>query len=91
MVQAYLSLPASASAVGAPQPPKRLVGFQRVELAPGASKTVTMAIDPNGSNHPLSVWNEAQKVWVTPAGDYTVWLGSSSAPADLSVAGTFSR
>ncbi|RZI77001.1 MAG: glycosyl hydrolase [Pseudomonas sp.] len=91
VVQAYLSLPASANAVGAPQPPKRLVGFQRIELTPGASKTVTITIDPDANNHPLSVWSEADKRWVVPAGAYTLWLGTSSSPADLVVAGTFSR
>ncbi|MEJ5978914.1 glycoside hydrolase family 3 C-terminal domain-containing protein [Novosphingobium sp. PS1R-30] len=91
VVQAYISLPASASALGAAQPPKRLIGFQRVELKPGTSKIVTITIDPATSNHPLEVWNEAEKKWVTPAGQYTVWLGTSSSPADLTTAGTLSR
>ncbi|KQP13677.1 beta-glucosidase [Pseudorhodoferax sp. Leaf267] len=91
VVQVYLSLPASASAVGAPQPPKRLVGFQKVQLAPGASQEVTVALDPNASNHPLSVWNQATRAWVVPAGQYTVYIGKSSAPKDLVQAGTFTR
>ncbi|MCE7798267.1 glycoside hydrolase family 3 C-terminal domain-containing protein [Sphingobium sufflavum] len=89
VVQAYLALPASAP--GAPQPPKRLVGFQRIELAPGASGTITITIDPAASNHPLSVWDATAKAWAIPAGDYRVWLGSSSSPADLASAGTFAR
>ncbi len=91
VVQAYVGLPASANAVGAPQPPKRLVGFGKVQLAPGASRQVTITIDPAASNHPLSVWNEARKQWVAPAGQYTIWVGRSSSPADLAVAGTFTR
>lgn len=91
VVQAYVALPASASALGAPQPPKRLVGFQKVELAPGASKAVTITIDPAASNHPLSVWSERESKWVMPAGQYTVWLGRSSSPADLAAAGTITR
>ncbi|MEJ5979259.1 glycoside hydrolase family 3 C-terminal domain-containing protein [Novosphingobium sp. PS1R-30] len=91
VLQAYLSLPASASVIGAPQPPKRLVGFQRVELAPGSSKTVTITIDPEASNHPLGVWSEADGKWVAPTGEYTVWLGTSSSPADLAAAGRFTR
>jgi len=91
VVQAYVALPPGASAVGAPQPPRRLVGFQRVELAPGASQTVTVTIDPAASNHPFGVWSEAEQKWVSPAGDYTLWLGTSSALSDLAVAGRFAR
>jgi beta-glucosidase len=90
VIQAYVSLPPSANAVGVPQPPKRLVGFQRVELAPGESKAVTIKVDPAASNHPLSVWNEREGKWVRPAGEYTLWIGNSSSPADLEKAGTFS-
>lgn len=91
VVQAYVSLPRSADAVGAPQPPKRLIGFQRVELAPGASKTVAITLDPGASHHPFSVWSQAARAWVAPAGEYTVWLGTSASPADLAVAGKFVR
>jgi beta-glucosidase len=87
VVQAYVSLPATASAAGALQPPKRLVGFQKVELAPGASRAVAITIDPAASNHPLSVWSTAEGRWVTPPGEYVVWLGRSSSPADLVEAG----
>ena len=91
VVQAYLSLPAGASSVGAPQPPKRLVGFQKVELAAGETKEVSLQIDPAASNHPLSVWSTTYNQWITPAGTYTVHVGTSSAPRDLAVAGTFNR
>jgi beta-glucosidase len=91
VVQVYLSLPASANAVGAKQPPKRLVGFGRVELAPGASGEVSVAIDPAASNHPLSVWNERAGKWTTPQGSFTVWLGRSSSPSDLVRAGVIGR
>lgn len=88
VVQAYVSLPESASAVGAKQPPKRLAGFGKVELEPGKSGTVEISIDPAASNHPFSVWSEAEKKWVTPAGTYTIWVGRSSSPRDLVKAGT---
>lgn len=91
VVQVYLSLPSSADAMGAKQPPKRLVGFQRVELAPGQSETVAITIDPAASNHPLSVWDEQARAWKTPAGNYTVWIGQSSAPTDLVQAGVIAR
>jgi beta-glucosidase len=91
VVQVYLSLPKSADQVGAVQPPKRLVGFQKIELAPGESGDATIIIDPSTNNHPLSVWNEAGKSWTIPRGEYKVWLGRSSSPHDLILAGTFLR
>ncbi len=91
VVQVYVSLPQSANAVGAVQPPKRLVGFQRIELQPGASAAVEIAIDPAATNHPLGVWDEKAHAWVIPAGRFTVWAGRSSAPADLVRVGYIDR
>jgi beta-glucosidase len=71
--QVYLGLPASAD-----QPPKRLVGFDKVALNPGEKQRVTVTIDPDASNHPLSVWDEASDKWTTPNGEYTVYVGNSS-------------
>jgi beta-glucosidase len=90
-IQVYLSLPPSANALGAKQPPKRLVGFKRIELAPGASGEIAIQIDPAASNHPLSVWNERDRKWTIPAGKFTIWLGRSSSPSDLVRAGTIQR
>lgn len=91
VVQVYVSLPQSANAVGAVQPPKRLIGFQRIELQPGASVTVEIGIDPAATNHPLGVWDEKAHAWVIPAGRFTVWAGRSSAPADLVRVGNIER
>lgn len=91
VVQVYLTLPASANSVGVTQPPKRLTGFQKVELAPGASKEIVVSINPSASNHPLSVWSKAGNSWVTPTGEYKVHVGKSSSPRDLVLAGSFTR
>jgi beta-glucosidase len=91
VVQVYVSLPASSNALGAKQPPRRLVGFQRIDLAPGASGEITIRIDSAASNHPLGVWNERTRKWVIPAGKHLVWLGQSSSPRDLLLAGTIAR
>ena len=91
VVQVYLSLPASANAIGAKQPPRRLVGFQRIELAHGASRKVSILIDPSASNHPLSVWDEGAGKWTIPQGRFTVWMGRSSSPHDLVQAGVIKR
>jgi beta-glucosidase len=85
--QVYVTLPAAAG-----QPSKRLVGFQRVDLAPGASQQVTVTVDSSASNHPLSYWipeNDApvagwgRGAWATAPGEYTVHVGTSSAETPL--------
>jgi beta-glucosidase len=71
--QVYLGLPESAD-----QPPKRLVGFDKVELEPGEKQHVTITIDPAASNHPLSVWDAEADEWTTPDGEFDVYVGNSS-------------
>ncbi|MFK4873496.1 beta-glucosidase [Novosphingobium sp. ZW T3_23] len=88
VIQVYVALPPSASEIGAPQPPKRLVGFQRILLPAGTAKTVSIAIDPAASNHPLGVWDENRKDWITPSGEHRILIGTSSSPSDLVPAGT---
>ena len=82
--QVYLGFPA-----GTGEPPKRLVGWQKVSLQAGGQQQVTITIDASDSSHPLSIWSPAINGWITPNGDYTVYVGNSSAASDLSVAGTF--
>lgn len=91
VVQAYVSLPPSADAAGAKQPPRRLVGFGKVSLPAGASREVAIVIDPSASNHPLGVWSTGLKRWITPTGRYTVLVGNSSAGSNLMEAGRFDR
>jgi len=91
VVQVYVSLPQSANAIGAFQPPRRLVGFKRVALEPGASARVEITIDPAASNHPLGVWDEKAGQWVVPTGRFIIWAGRSSAPRDLVKAGYIDR
>lgn len=59
--QVYLTLPPAAG-----QPAKRLVGFQKVDLLPGASQTVTIIIDSSAPNHPLSYWVPESGTPTTP-------------------------
>ncbi len=73
VVQVYLGIPIAG------QPPKRLVGFQKVHLAPGQSSEVTITIDPAATNHPLSVWDYCSRSFTVKPGEYTVYLGTSSA------------
>jgi beta-glucosidase len=91
VVQVYVSLPTAADSYGAKQPPKRLVGFQKVSLDANGSKDVTITIDPSATNHPLSVWSKSAGKFVIPAGTYTLYVGKSSSMKDLVQAGTFSK
>jgi beta-glucosidase len=82
--QVYVTLPPVAG-----EPSKRLVGFQKVVLMPGASQLVTVTIDSSASNHPLSYFEPDPKGswadgnWITPAGAFTVQVGGSSADTPL--------
>jgi beta-glucosidase len=91
VVQVYVQLPASANSGRLTQPPKRLVGFAKVELESGDQQEVSIIIDPAASNHPLSVWDKTDNNWVTPAGNYTVLVGNSSAMRDLQTAGVITQ
>ncbi|WP_277034133.1 beta-glucosidase family protein [Propionimicrobium lymphophilum] len=77
VVQAYLGIPVDG------QPPKRLVGFDKVYLEPGESKTAKIVIDPNATNHPFSVWCNALGDFDIKPGDYTLYVGTSSEDTPL--------
>lgn len=55
------------------QPVRRLEGFQRVTLAPGATKTVTFTLGPQN----LGFYNELGQFVVEP-GPFDLWVGDSS-------------
>lgn len=77
VVQVYLGLEEPG------QPPKRLVSFQRVALAAGERRQVTLAVDPAASNHPLDVFDGSLGAFRRVKGPIVVYLGTSSAPKDL--------
>ena len=83
VAQVYLGMPASLN-----EPPKRLVGWQKVKLDPGASQSVTIEVDQNDSSHPMSYWDTTSNSWQIASGTYTVYLGNSSASTSLATAGT---
>jgi beta-glucosidase len=66
--------------------PRRLGGFKKVDLAPGASTTVSVTVDPRL----LATFDSKAKTWNIAAGAYEVSLGASSralsAKADLTLA-----
>ncbi|XVV08646.1 beta-glucosidase family protein [Actinoplanes sp. CA-131856] len=75
VAQAYVSLPAATG-----EPPSRLIGWERVTLAPGQKKTVEIALSRADLSdlHLLQYWNTARKSWTTAPGTYGISVGGSS-------------
>jgi len=69
VAEVYAALPAAAG-----EPPKRLVGWSKVQLKPGESKEVTVKVDAKF----LSIFNVQQNAWQLLPGDYTFMAGGSS-------------
>jgi beta-glucosidase len=69
IAEVYAALPGNSG-----EPPKRLVGWSRVELKPGGSKQVSLAIPKEY----LSVFDETSNSWKSLPGDYSFQVGSSS-------------
>jgi beta-glucosidase len=74
IAQIYAGLPS-----GTGEPPKRLVGWTKVALKPGESKDVTVQVEALF----LSVFDVQRHAWQKPAGNYTVFVGGSSASLPL--------
>lgn len=71
VVQLYLSIPA-------PMDPKNpntvaLRGFQKVWVEPGAEAQVTFPL----RRKDVSYWSTGNQTWVTPSGDFQVYVGRS--------------
>ena len=69
VAQVYVLLPADAG-----EPFKRLAGWEKVRLAPGESKTVTLTLEPQY----LSIFNTDKGGWELVPGEYKVYVGGSS-------------
>jgi beta-glucosidase len=69
IAQVYASLPDSAN-----EPPKRLIGWARVELAPGESKQVSIPVEQER----LTIYDEGSDGWKLVPGNYNVLAGGSS-------------
>ncbi len=82
IAEVYASLPESAG-----EPPNRLVGWTRIDLAPGESKQATVSV----SRDRLTVFDEGSDSWKVPAGQYTIRVGASSRNLPLQQAVSFER
>jgi beta-glucosidase len=69
IAQVYLTFPARTG-----EPAKRLVGWEKMALAPGETKTVNLQVDPLY----ISVFDIETDKWKIVPGDYQVQAGSSS-------------
>lgn len=70
VVQCYISKPESE----APMPVRELVAFQKINLKPGQSETVTF----KPQEEDLRYWNEENNGWKVAPGTYTLSIGNSS-------------
>ncbi|HTP23788.1 MAG TPA: glycoside hydrolase family 3 C-terminal domain-containing protein [Solirubrobacteraceae bacterium] len=80
VAQLYLGDPASTG-----EPPRQLVGFQRVRLDPSESTRVTFTITPRDTWW----WNDNAGGWSQTRGLYKVYVGDSSALSDLPLRNAF--
>jgi beta-glucosidase len=60
---------------GLVRPPKELKGFAKVELQPGETKTVTLALDFRA----FAYYHPAYQQWITEDGEFDILVGASSA------------
>jgi beta-glucosidase len=80
VAQLYLGDPAASG-----EPPRQLAGFQRVNLAPGASAQVSFTITPQQE----SWWDDSANGWTQTEGTYNIYVGDSSALSALPLQATY--
>jgi len=80
VAQLYLGDPAATG-----EPPRQLIGFQRVQLDPGQSQRVQFTITPRDTWW----WDDGAGGWSQTAGLYRVYVGDASALADLPLRDAF--
>lgn len=82
IAEVYAGLPADAQ-----EPPRRLIGWQKVALAPGEAKTVTVQVAPLY----LSIYDVNSRGWRLLQGQYSIAAGGSSRDLPLSTSVTLSE
>ncbi|HEY2578670.1 MAG TPA: glycoside hydrolase family 3 C-terminal domain-containing protein [Streptosporangiaceae bacterium] len=75
VAQLYVTDPAASG-----EPPRQLEGFARVNLQPGASKTVQFQLTQRN----LQFWSSSSNNWATSTGSYGIKVGDSDANLPLS-------
>lgn len=74
VAQCYLGVPPATG-----EPPRQLRGFQRVQLAAGASATVQFTLTPGD----LATWDGSTGTWTVTPGEYRIYVGDASDSASL--------
>ena len=74
IAQLYLGQPPMAE-----NPPRQLEAFDRLSLAPGESQTATFTL----GDEQLAYYDTTTASWRVASGTYRIWIGDSSAPAQL--------
>jgi beta-glucosidase len=74
IAEVYAGLPASAQ-----EPPRRLVAWDKIQLAPGESKTVTLPLNPKY----LSIFDVGKNGWELLRGEYKFYVGGSERETPL--------
>jgi len=74
VAQVYIGLPAATR-----EPPKRLVAWDKVQLAPGESRSVTLKLEPQL----LCIFDVEKDDWRLVPGTYRVFVGGSSQDTPL--------
>jgi beta-glucosidase-like glycosyl hydrolase len=74
VAQMYVGDPAASQ-----DPPEQLKGFDRVNLNPGQSATVSFPL----TIHDLASWSPTDNAWEAQAGTYSISVGDSSASLPL--------
>ncbi len=80
VAQIYLGDPAVAG-----EPPRQLVGFKKVYLQAGKSAQVEFTVTPRDTWW----WDQTAGGWTQSPGNYRVYVGDSSALANLPLRGSF--
>ncbi len=78
VAQLYLADPSAAG-----EPPRQLAGYKRVTLAAGQSTQVKFKVTPQDEEW----WDTSANGWSQSPGTYGVYVGDSSALADLPLQG----
>jgi beta-glucosidase len=75
VVQVYAAYPSSAVT----RPARQLIGFRRISIAPGETKTITLPIRAGQ----LAYWNASERGFVIEPGTVDLLAGASSADIRL--------
>lgn len=73
VAQIYAAVPGETG-----EPPKRLIGWKKVQLAAGESKSVSMTVKAQR----LAIWDTTVHQWRVPSGAYVFYVGASSRDAN---------